>query len=63
MPAVELIPNPVNVSMNVYMDVSSRAKHNYREVGGRATHGAVAEEARAEDLTPFVAGRLQGRRW
>ena len=43
--------------------VSNRVKHNYREVGGSATYGAVAEEARAEDpINPSLlhSGNIPG---
>jgi len=30
------------------MDAGGRAKHDYRDIGGRVTPGAVTEEARAE---------------
>ena len=30
------------------MDVGGRATHDYRDIGGRVTPGAVTEEAKAE---------------
>jgi len=32
----------------------SRVKHDCMDAGGRATHGAVAEEARTEETKPRV---------
>ena len=34
---------------DAYKEVSCRAKHDYRDIGGRVTPGAVTEEARAEE--------------
>ena len=40
---------------DAYKEVSGRAKHDYREIGGRVTPGAVTEEARAEESEAAIS--------
>ncbi len=57
--------------MDAYTEVGDRATHDYRDIGGRVTPGAVTEDAKAEVIgrvesgteTENDSGRLQGRKW
>jgi len=38
---------------DAYTEVGGRATHDYRDIGGRVTPGAVTEEAKAEQQSSY----------
>ena len=49
------------LTMDAYMDVGGRAKHDHRGVGGRVTPGAVTEEAKAENTEDTEVNRIKSK--